>query len=216
LAVWRNLTLEVRRPTLGKPTGAMADIKSLHERILVLRFQAGDEIAFRQLVERYDSRLRYYVRKLLGSVDSADDVLQDVWLDVFRSVTKLAQPAAFSTWLYRIARNRAYRELRRPRHRWLDDTAEVDVPREEATFSAEDAEQIHLLLGKLVPEHREVLVLRFIEDMSYRDIAEVTACPIGTVRSRIYYAKRALQEIMEKERQNEREESGGSARCDRR
>lgn len=178
----------------------MVDIQRLHERILVLRLQAGDHSAFQQLVERYDSRLRYYVRKLLGSVDSADDVLQDVWLDVFRSVTKLAQPAAFSKWLYRIARDRAYRELRRPRLKWLDETTDVDWHHQQVDFSAEDAEQIHVLLDKLAPEHREVLLLRFIEDMSYQDIAEVIACPIGTVRSRIHYAKRALQELMEKEK----------------
>jgi RNA polymerase sigma-70 factor (ECF subfamily) len=136
-------------------------------------------------------------------VDLADDVLQDVWLDVFRSVNKLAQPAAFSKWLYRIARDRAYRELRRPRPRWLDETTDVDLHHQEADFSAEDAEQIHVLLGKLAPEHREVLLLRFMEDMSYQDIAEVIACPIGTIRSRIHYAKRALQELMEKEKQNE-------------
>jgi RNA polymerase sigma-70 factor (ECF subfamily) len=177
----------------------MVDFGSLHQRILVLRCQAGDETAFRQLVERYDSRLRYYVRKLLGSVDSADDVLQDVWLDVFRSVAKLAQPAAFSTWLFRIARDRAYRELRRPRHRRLEDSDEAGVTEEEFDFSAEDAEQVHVLLDKLAPEHREVLLLRFIEDMSYEDIARVTGCPMGTVRSRIYYAKRALQKTMEKE-----------------
>ena len=146
----------------------MVDIQSLHERILVLRLQAGDHSAFQQLVERYDSRLRYYVRKLLGSVDLADDVLQDVWLDVFRSVNKLAQPAAFSKWLYRIPRDRTYRELRRPRPRWLDETTDVDWHHQEADFSAEDAEQIHVLLGKLAPEHLRRLVehcrwARFIE-----------------------------------------------------
>jgi RNA polymerase sigma-70 factor (ECF subfamily) len=150
-------------------------------------------------VGRYGPRLRYYLRKLLGEIDSAEDALQDVWLDVFKSVARLAEPAAFSTWIYRIARDRAYRHLRRRRrHRPIEDVEPVSSARDEEEFSQEDAERIHASLDQLAPEHREVLVLRFLEGMSYDQIAQVVDCRLGTVKSRIHYAKGALRRILQR------------------
>jgi RNA polymerase sigma-70 factor (ECF subfamily) len=65
-------------------------------------------------------------------------------------------------------------------------------------FSAEDAARVHRALDELEPEHREALVLRFLEEMSYEDMARVTGCPLGTVRSRLHYAKRALRRALER------------------
>jgi RNA polymerase sigma-70 factor (ECF subfamily) len=178
------------------------NVERWFETVLVLRCQAGDEVAFEELVGRYSPRLRYYLRKLLGEIDTADDVLQDVWLDVFKSVARLAEPAAFSTWLYRIARDRAYRQLRR-RHRPIEDVEPVSNLGDEEKFSQEDAERIHTSLNQLPPEHREVLVLRFLEEMNYDQIAQVTDCRLGTVKSRIYYAKRALRRILERSNEHD-------------
>jgi len=69
-------------------------------------------------------------------------------------------------------------------------------------FSAEDASRVYAALDRLTPEHREVLLLRFIEQMSYEDLAQVTGCPVGTVRSRIHNAKRGLREILKREEQS--------------
>lgn len=77
------------------------------------------------------------------------------------------------------------------------DGIDVAGESEEYDFSAEDAERVHAALGRLVPAHREVLLLRFFEGMNYEDIARVTGCRLGTVRSRIHYAKRALRGVME-------------------
>jgi RNA polymerase sigma-70 factor (ECF subfamily) len=88
--------------------------------------------------------------------------------------------------------------------RWTRPIEEADLANiadetaDDPGFSAEDAQRIHVALDGLAPEHREVLVLRFVEDMSYDEIAEATECPLGTVRSRIYYAKRALRRAMER------------------
>src|SRR6516165_8499057 len=90
--------------------------EQLYERLLVLRCQAGDEAAFEELVARYSPRLRYYLRKMLGEVHAAEDALQDVWFDVFRRIPRVADPAAFPAWIYRIARDRAFRELRKRKH----------------------------------------------------------------------------------------------------
>jgi len=172
----------------------------LYETVLALRCQAGDEAAFAELVERYQPRLRYYLRKLLRNMQGAEDVLQDVWLDVFRAVSRLSDAGAFRAWLYRIARDRALRELRkrRPPLQPLEDVDPVDRRLEEAHFTAEDVERIHTALDELGADHREVLVLRYIEDMAYDEISQVVGCQVGTVRSRLHYAKHALRGVLER------------------
>src|SRR6516165_12399485 len=87
----------------------------LYERVLVLRCQARDEAAFEEVVARYTPRLRYFLRKMLGRPEATEDALQEVWLDAFRGITRLNEPGAFPAWVYRIARDRAFRELRRRR-----------------------------------------------------------------------------------------------------
>jgi RNA polymerase sigma-70 factor (ECF subfamily) len=169
----------------------------LYEQVLVLRCQAGDDAAFAELVQRYHERLRYYIRRLLGETSSAEDVLQDVWLRVYRKLPALRRPGALSVWLYRIARNAALAALRQ-RRGWIELAEEPAAPGpdDESEFSPEDAARIHTALQRLRRDHKEVLVLRFLEQMSYEEIAKVVGCPVGTVRSRIYYAKRALQREM--------------------
>jgi RNA polymerase sigma-70 factor (ECF subfamily) len=171
-----------------------------YEQTLLLRCQAGDDAAFTELVDHYSPRLRYYLRKILGQPESADDVLQEVWLDAFRGLPKLADTMAFPAWIYRIARNHcALAWRKRNRTAWLAAEIEAFVDAdEEPDFNAEDAAQVHAALDELAPEHREVLVLRFLEDMSYENIAQAIGCQIGTIRSRLHYAKRALRRALER------------------
>lgn len=171
----------------------------LHARVLVLRCQAGDESAFMELVEHYHARLHSYLSTLLRQADRVDDALQEVWFDVFRSVPQLEDPSTFSAWVYRIAHNRAMRELRkrRPLHVPLEGN-ELFEETDDNTINLEvNAVRVHAALNQLAPEHSEVLLLRFMHDMSYEDIASVTGCQIGTVRSRIHYAKCALRRALE-------------------
>lgn len=173
----------------------------LHEQLLVLRCQAGDEVAFEELVARYHPRLRYYLRRILPRADQADDVLQEVWLAVFRALPRLADPASLMAWLYRITRDKASVQWRRrsPEH-LLDVSDLIGRPSQDSDFCPDDAQEIHASLDDLTPEQREVLVLRFLEDMTYEQIATVTGCPLGTVRSRLYYAKSALRRAIEQRR----------------
>jgi RNA polymerase sigma-70 factor, ECF subfamily len=172
----------------------------LYETVLVLRCQSGDEAAFAELVERYQARLRYYLRKMLREVHGAEDALQDVWLDVFRGVSRLADAGAFRAWLYRIARDRAFRQLRkrRPPYQPLEEVEVTDKGAEEEHFTAEDVERIHSAFDELAAEHREVLVFRYVETMTYEEIARIVGCQVGTVRSRLHYAKRALRSVLER------------------
>jgi RNA polymerase sigma-70 factor (ECF subfamily) len=174
--------------------------EQLYEQVLVLRCQTGDEAAFAELVGRYSPRLRYFLRKMLARpAAEVEDALQEVWLDVYRGVARLAAPAAFRTWLYRVARDRTLRTLRRRRH---DPKPLPEEPADDADdpggFTAEDAARVHAALDAVAPEHREVLVLRFLEEMNYDDIARVVGCQLGTVRSRLHYAKRALRRLLER------------------
>ncbi len=180
----------------------MSDVsKSLALQILVLRCQTGDELAFATIVKQFHPRLSYFVRKMLTDPHQVDDVLQNVWLDVFRRIRALRNPAAFSTWAYRIARDHVYRLHRKPRLQTaeLNDGDAAMAADEVDSFRPEDARRIHESLDRLSPEHREVLVLRFLDELNYEEIAEITDCEIGTVKSRIHYAKRALKQILERE-----------------
>ena len=89
------------------------DHERLYERLLVVRCQTGDDDAYRELVGRFGPRLRYYLLKLVGRIDRADDLAQEVWLDVLRQLHRLKDAAAFTTWLYRIAHGKAMLDARR-------------------------------------------------------------------------------------------------------
>jgi RNA polymerase sigma-70 factor (ECF subfamily) len=175
----------------------------LAEFIVVLRARGGDRAAFHELVAMYDARLLYYVRRLgCGDVSACQDVLQETWLQVFRSLGKLAVPEAFRTWVYRIAYCRAMTQarMRTREHAFAEEiaTAEgIDDWNELALL--EDAEFVHKALERLSPAHREVLTLRFLEDMDVKDIAEVIGCSQGTAKSRLHYAKAAIRALLEED-----------------
>jgi RNA polymerase sigma-70 factor (ECF subfamily) len=178
------------------------------QRVLVLRCQTGDGRALEELYLRHSARLGYYLRRLLDGDDAAAaDVQQDVWLTVVRTIGRLRTPAAFTVWLYRVARTRAMDRLAASGNGRV--TLEADAAPgameraaddAEAEFTPEDAAAIHAALGRIGRAQRDVLLLRFMEDLSYEQIAEVTGCPFGTVASRLHHAKQALRRELEKQR----------------
>ena len=171
----------------------------LIEQVLVLRCQIGDKDAFAELIERYQAPLRYFISRLSANSETAEDIFQDTCLTVIRRIHTLKKIDAFSTWLYRIARNKVYQQLRRKKKlSELDENIAVPNDTENDVFSPEDAVKIHRCLTELRPEYKEVLMLRFLEQMSYEQISQVINCKLGTVKSRIHYAKLALKKEMEK------------------
>ncbi len=173
----------------------------LYEKFLILSYQLGDDGAFEQLVHRYHPKLRYFLRKLLGQDSDADDILQETWLEAHAGREKLRATEAFAAWIYRIAHNKAMglmrKQKRLPKFLTEAEIPEIESVEPDEPFSPESAAAINTCLDKLTPTHKEVLVLRFLEDMTYEDIAAVVDCQIGTVRSRIYYARQALRREME-------------------
>jgi RNA polymerase sigma-70 factor, ECF subfamily len=174
--------------------------QALHQ-TLVARCQLGDRQALEDLFLRHNPRLEYYLRRMLSRHD-IEDVQQEVWLTVIRRIGRLRCPEAFVVWLYQIARNKALNRLADRRAILSldgEDAPEEAGDQEEPEFSPADAARIHEGLARLNPAHREVLVLRFMENLSYEQIAELVNCNPGTVRSRLHYAKRALLRELEKQ-----------------
>lgn len=175
-----------------------ACVETLRLHIVVLRCQAGDEQAFDQLFGWFGPRTLRYLRNVVGP--AAEDVQQDVWLSVYRGLGALANPQSFGTWIFRIARHRAIDHLRE-RKRERDLLAEVDRPTDELLVDTdEDARTLELIercLGELAPIHREALVLRYWEDLTYAEIAQVVGCSLGTIRSRLHYATRRMRQLID-------------------
>lgn len=164
---------------------------------LALRCRLGEPGAFAELVRELERPLLYYAAKLLAGEDAAFDVLQEVWLTAFRAVRRLDDPRTVRAWLYRITRDRAIDRIRKDQSRGRAERKHAEaVPEEVGEEPAFDAEAVHRALDRLDLKHREVLVLHFLDDLSVADIAAVIGEPAGTVKSRIFYAKRALKEAL--------------------
>lgn len=161
--------------------------------MLVLRCQAGDGAAFAELIGRYAPLVNGTLRRLLGS--AADDAAQDVWLAVWRGLPRLADPAALPAWVRRVARDRAFQELRRRNRRVTAVPLVADPPAAESDDPA-DTDRVRAAVDRLPAVHRDVLVLRFLEGLSYEQTAAVLGCPVGTVRSRLHHAKAALRDLL--------------------
>lgn len=173
-------------------------------RLLVLRCQAGDEAAFAKLMTSFEARTLGYLRGIIGESDDADDMQQEVWLSVYRHLGHLADPGAFRTWLFRTTRHRAIDFLRKRKrdHELMDDVPVDQVAMREANWEEEgsaalvDEETLTAALMAMPPPQREVMLLRYRDGLSYQEIAQVIARPIGTVRTRLHHARKRLQESL--------------------
>ena len=167
--------------------------------IWVKQCQRGDRKAFEAIFRLYQPRLRYYVRRLNHSSTNADDLLQDIWMKVIKKIGTLKDARAFTAWLYCIARNEVISKARikdpfvglSDEH--LDLSAQVDEP----VFDNEDATRVHQALDKLKIHKREILTLSFLEQMPNKQIAELLGIKVGTVKSRLFYAKQSLCKELE-------------------
>ena len=130
--------------------------------LTVIRCQLGDRSAFEELIAHYQPRLCRFLGTLLVDRTGLDDVAQEVWIDVFRDVPKLAEPRAFLAWLYRIVRNWALQSLQRRRRSLAPLDAEDVADPEESSIDlgSEQAEALQKAMNQLHPEHRAVVVMR--------------------------------------------------------
>lgn len=180
-----------------------SDKQAVYEQLLATRCQRGDSAALEELIERWEGRLFYYVRRLVDQEADAWDVLQKTWIKVMRRIKTLRDPRSLPCWLYTLARNtaidhrRARPEIRLP----LSDADENERLQDEADHTAvlESAEAVHEALDRLSPPHREVLTLFFLQDLTIEEIAQVIGAKVGTVKSRLHYARGALRKALQDE-----------------
>lgn len=172
------------------------------DQTLIGRSVSGDDGAFRILVERYQGEVFNLALRSLGRRDAAEEVTQDTFVRLYRSLSRLRFESTLGTWLYRVAvnlcRDRWRQEKRRSSTVSLDEGSEAhSVPSQEASPERrlELAEASHLvehLLLEVSPEQREVLVLSYVNGLTYQEISNTLGCSRGTVASRIHRGLKTL------------------------
>jgi RNA polymerase sigma factor (sigma-70 family) len=167
----------------------------------VRRAQAGDGKAFSELVRRHQNRVYRYLLRMLGSHDDALELTQDAFIKAWQALPDWQPEAQFVTWLMRIANNNALDALRRRKlveFVPLDDSFDApgsEPDPERQAQATQEVRQLEANLMKLAPEHRQILLLREVEEMSYEEIGRVLLLSEGTVKSRLARARTALIDI---------------------
>jgi RNA polymerase sigma-70 factor (ECF subfamily) len=177
-------------------------------RALIERAQKGDPTAFRQIFLQHRTDVSRVVYRMIGPTPEVEDVVQEVFLHVYRSLPSFRGESRFSTWLYRLSVNVARMHLRKGRSRPRFADVEVpEAPRDDAPHDTPDVvverqervRTLYRLLESLSEKKREVLVMHDFEGVPAKDIAEIVGVPVLTVRTRLFYARKDLYAAMANE-----------------
>ncbi len=201
------------KPALAAPGLAIRErLRELDDSGVVSAFLDGETRAFDELVSRYQNRLLNFVYRTTGDRERAEDLVQEVFVRVYRHIHRFDRSRKFSTWIYTIASNLAKNELRNRsrnplvlfqtiRRNWEDDDRPLQF--EDPASRPDDLyrkrhlrEVVEDAVDKLPPHHRNVFVLRELEGKSYEEIAEITSCNLGTVKSRLNRARNAFASLV--------------------
>ena len=190
----------------------MSGVPDVSDQDLVRRTQEGDPAAFDQLVLRYEARIRVMIYGILLHHEDTEDALVETFFKAYRSISGFEGKAQFSTWLYQIGKNTAYNAHRKAKRRpqiapvpeedeefnnnnnFIDENISSNVARQ--IENKELQKKLNECLSLLSEDHRTVVTLFDIQDMSHAEIAEVMGCSEGTVRSRLFYAHKQLQKLL--------------------
>jgi RNA polymerase sigma factor (sigma-70 family) len=174
----------------------------INDELLVIRVQEGAAEALTELVQRWQDRLWRLAWRLTDDEQAAWDVLQDAWIVISRRIGRLADPAAFPAWAYRITSNKSRDWIRRRQRMRRADEA-YGQRRPEANSDEESAERqyadLREALADLSGRDRAILSLRYEDDFSTAEIAEILGIPSGTVKSRLYHARQRLRRFIEED-----------------
>lgn len=181
----------------------------LLEEDLITRSQNGDIDAFEELVAKYERKVYAVAYRFMGNQEDASDLTQEAFLKAYQSLKSFRQEASFSTWICRIVSNVCRDQLRKTKKNghssldedvWLEDGSVKKQLRDERPTPDEFYERKELkeylqgLINNLNPDYKMVVVLRDIQGYSYEEIAEILDCSLGTVKSRLNRARKALRE----------------------
>ena len=176
------------------------DSAAIYDELLVLKAQSRDSAAFAELVQRWHARLLAHAVRLTRDADGADEAMQEVWLAIVRGIGKLKDPGAFGFWAYRIVgrecANWVHRRQRVRREGSQDGLQDAPTPQHAAPPVATDG--LAEAMDALSVEHREVLALYYMQDMSIDQIAAMLEIRQGTVKSRLHYAREAMRTAITK------------------
>ena len=183
-------------------TGGAFEGESARE--FVARLKAGDEKAFEELVEEYRERVYRVAWRILRDDEGAEDAAQEAFIKVFRNIGRFEGRSSLYTWIYRITVNIALNKLKRDKFRGmlpLGDMIKRD-PRpyadpERAALGGEVAERIEEAVKTLPEKQRAVFTLRFYEELSHKEIAEIVGCSEGTSKANYFHAIRKLRKLLE-------------------
>lgn len=181
-------------------------METLTDEEVVRRVQGGDTLSFGLLVERYEGKLKRYARKFLMGADDADDLVQDVFLHTYENIQGVDTERKFSSWIYRIAHNTFVNALRKRenyRKGFLNfDTIlpalRANETADDETMRAEEKVLVERTLDGIDQKYREVLVLYYVEELSYEEIADVLGIPIATVGVRLKRGRERARETIKK------------------
>jgi RNA polymerase sigma-70 factor (ECF subfamily) len=180
--------------------------REIYDELLVLRCKRREVAAWEELVARWNDRLYYYLRRLIDHEPDAGNALQEVWVHALRGIHSLQDGSRVAPWLYTIARRAAMNHFRHSyacREESGSEAMENEIGSEtDAELCLENIELVHFGLAKLGIPEREVLTLYFLEDLTVAEIADLLAVPVGTVKSRLFKARRDLRRILEQESQH--------------
>lgn len=198
--------------TIQAESSTTATSEASVDAALVSRVQQGDVAAFDQLILKYRERLFSIIYNLTSNREDAADLTQESFIKAFSSINRFKGKSSFFTWLYRIAVNATLSHLKKNRMRRFfsfenlaeevssSDIVELLAERtksDKSTLIRELQEKLNEAMQKLSPKHRTVVVLFEIEGLSHQEIAEIMKCSVGTVRSRLHYAKQQLQAFLQ-------------------
>lgn len=193
--------------TLSTPTSPEGCPEASTDRELALRARQGEEVALEELALRHREAVYLLGLQLLGNPDDAMDATQETLLRFIDNLDRFDPSRPVRPWLYAILRNRV-RDLRRRRKvrrweplegdddRWRPELVDPDADPQRRARRSELRERVWRALGALSPEHREIVVLRDYQDLSYGEIARVLGIPRGTVMSRLHRARKRLASIL--------------------
>jgi RNA polymerase sigma-70 factor, ECF subfamily len=180
--------------------------KPCKDKEIVQRCQRGDSVAFRQLYQSYQHRVRATLYQLCGS-EGLDDLVQEVFLKAWKNLPKLREVSYFSTWLYRIAWNVAIDRRKKLVQKPIISLEERDLSETESQNYANNGDLMAIHYQDLVSqsleslslEHRAVLILHDLEDVPQKEIARILNIPTGTVKSRLHHARNYVKQFLQQQ-----------------
>lgn len=171
------------------------------DKALIAGVVQGNKGAMNEIYKTYAPALNGFVRLFLADPNDVADIIHDTMLEVWRKAGRFEGRSSLKTWIFSIAKNKAIDRNRKfSRIDYTDDDTDIaDEAPDPADILAvsQDAKTVRDAVSQLKPDHRRAIHLSFFEDLTYKEIAEIEGCPEGTIKTRILYAKRNLQHILQ-------------------